>query len=797
MLGYYCKLVCRNFFQNRSLSTLKVLSLTVGIASFIFIFQHVMYEKSYDAFHGDVKSIYRVERCLHHLDGNYDDAGITSSQMIGMVLKEEYPEVAEALRLHPVYGDATVQVQEQGFLETKLFFSDENFFRFFDFQLLKGDKESLLRDPGSVVLSESLAKKYFGQANPVGQTIKLYCRYVTSEYTVKGVFKDFPANTHLSMDALFSNHQLLQHRIYHDENPWKWGNFHTYIKLADPGMGHALPSYTREVKRKYKIAANIGAHDIAYRMKPLGKIHLDGERSYAGDNKSSFSLVVFLFIGILVLGVSCINFMNLSVSGYLGNHKLFRVNTFLGASRSQTRWLFTMDSFYSCFLALGLSMGLVYALKPLFVRFTGLCYEFSLVQLLLLWASSFAGFAIFFMLVAQYSFFANQRTKQGTISRAGNQQSFWLSMQFLASIILLSVSFFAMKQTRFLQNKDIGIELDKVMAVRTPRVFENGQDHWGSHEVFREEVKKIPGVEAVANSVYIPGMFIATIQATGLADDPANKFATRINFTGKEYGEAYQNKLLAGRFFSSADKGFHQVVINQTAMKKYGFRTPAEALGQTVHWFAHGRKSKIIGVVEDFNHESPRHALYPLAMYKIENVTGYYSIRLSNTKLATVQQVEEAFQRVFPGNPFEMHFQDAYYDAQYHHFYQQVKIFWLFAFIAIIVSIFGLMGLVKYTVEKKKKEIGIRRVNGAKISEIHALIQSVYMKSLLVAYVPGMLMAYVFIIQWIENFATKTKVSWWIFALSGATALGIAIVTVAWQSWQAARRNPVESLRYE
>ena len=579
-------------------------------------------------------------------------------------------------------------------------------------------------------------------------------------------------------------------RIYSHDNQWKWGNFRTYIKTNGNINSELICKKLKELTDEQKVAEQIGAYKIDYSVTAISDIHLDGKRNYLENHNSTISIYLFLITGILIIVTSFFNYINLSVSGFLFNFKLFKFRPQLGLTLNQTGLLFVFETLIINAVSFAVAVILVLLLKPLFTEFTGLNIQLSQQTELLFWSITFAFITAISIFSAYLAQFLHNKGK------ILNNVHF-LIIQYTTSFILLVVSFIAIKQVEFLKKQNIGIDINHVITIKTPKIINPDITERNVHEVFRDEISKIPGVKAVTNSVYVPGDYIASIQSTGIKGKEKEKFVTRINFTGYEYADVYQNKLLAGRYHAQNEGAFEKVVINKMASKIYGFERPEDAIGKTLYHYHNNRQSEIVGVIDDYNQESPDVPMYAMAIYKVQNINGYYSVNLSSINYDIINKIKKVFETVHPGNPCEISFVNQTYEKQYAHFNQQIKVFSLFTFVALFISIFGLVGIVRLTIQKKIKEIGIRKVNGAKMNNILSVLNRQYLRSLLLSMVIGFPASMILIKKWISYFALQTSLAWWIFAISALIVFLISTVTISLQSWKAAKSNPVEALRYE
>ncbi len=375
------------------------------------------------------------------------------------------------------------------------------------------------------------------------------------------------------------------------------------------------------------------------------------------------------------------------------------------------------------------------------------------------------------------------------------------ALQFAAAIVLICFSLLTGKQINEMMGKDVGFEKDNILVVKSPLISDENVDINSLYASFRMEAVKIPEVKAITSSTYIPGMFISSIQGIRFENESGiHEADPRMNWVGADYLPLYENRFLAGRNFSyNAEMESNKLIINEKLSGELGFTNAEQAIGTEVIWKQRNQKKQIVGVIENFFHESPELEVYPIAFHFSANSVGYYSVKINESARPdrVVRKLQNLYQQIHAGNPFDYFWLDQRYQAQYAQWIKMKGLFQAFSVLAILISVMGLVASMGMMLAKRTKEIGIRKVNGARVYEILVLLNREFLKWLTLAFVIALPISYYIMNKWLQNFAYKTGISWWIFALSGLMAMCIALLTISWQSWKAAARNPVEALRYE
>ena len=773
---------------------IQIAGLVLGIVTCIFVGQYAFFEYSFDKFNTSSDRIYRTKG--------------TEGRLLGPLAKDQLSYVEEAARLHPCYRGTTVLAGEKSFYETNAYFGDGSLFDILDFPVVKGDVKKALSHKNQMAISESYAKKYFGNENPVGQTVIVNGSYEDNvTYTIAGVFKDIPQNSHVQFDILFSMENILVNRMYTQDSPWRWKNFFTYFKTSNPvdaeRLGHdlsVLALNNGEIKK-------LDEGELCS-VFPLCDIHLNGQSNYMDNNPTSRDVVLRILIALTIMAIAWLNFINIGIGNALKNKLAISVKKVMGASPRNIWIELFQKSFILNLFALVIAVALFFVLNST-LKGTGILQSITLPHAWQfgLWTTVSGMLIIGTLLVSLviYGLISRRKLSNALSNRAKSatqKHSPWITLfvlQFGASIVLICFSLFSAKQVNGLINMDKGIETSHVLAIRSP-YYSIGGNIDSDRRAFEQEALKIPGITAVASASYIPGSTISSQMPTRLAgkNEEAN-INCRMNFVGYSYIPLFGHKLLAGRNFAEEfPTDATGIIINETLAKAYGFNNPNEAIGKEIYWESKNANRHIIGVMADFHHQSADMPVEPTMFQFWDLANGYCLLKISSTNpLEKIKALEKLWGKIHHSNAFDYLWVDEHYQKQFDKWVQLVQMVKVLSFIAILIACIGLFGLSSMLLDKRTKEIGIRKVNGARISEVLIMLNKDFVKWVAIAFVIATPIAWYAMHKWLGSFVYKTELSWWIFALAGLLALGIALLTVSWQSWRAATRNPVEALRYE
>ncbi|WP_128545997.1 ABC transporter permease [Larkinella soli] len=800
MFRNYLKIAWRNFRNQPFFSLINLLGLSVGMAACMVIGLYVTFEKSYDDFHPDAERIYRIE-LDNYQDGKLAWRSATSYPAIVPTMKKDYPEVEDYCRLYDA-NSGVVSFGDRFFRETNYFFADSNALTFFQIGLLKGDPKTALVGTKKVVLSESTARKYFGGQDPLNRMVKLD----TSSYLVTGVFKDYPKNSHLEIDLLFSYRTEPQART-----SWGWYDFFSYVKLRPGADPQKLEARLPDMFMKYNgdWYRRSGNRAIAL-LQPLRSIHLESHLNQEAEVNGNGRTVQFLvWVAFAILIIAWINYINLSTSRALDRAKEVGVRKVVGAMRASLIRQFIFESLLLNLLALAVGVGLVAGLLPVFNELTGKPLTFGQLFENQLWVNGMLVFFFGTLLSSLYPAFVLSdyepiavlkgrfaQTARGVLLRQG-----LIVVQFAASVMLIIGTLTVYKQLRFMQEQSLGFDKEQTLVVRAPRVID--ASFRTRSETFRQTLQRENLATGVTGSAYVPGteiLWTSSFRRKDRTDGGTNTmFITAIDH---DFLDNYKIGLVAGRNF---DRTFGTdstaVLLNETAVKTFGFRSPAEALNREI---ISGDTAHVIGVVKDFHQQGLKLAKDPMIFISLyRNARSfedlhYYSLKVKTANLpGTIEAVGREFERAFSGNPFEYFFLDAYFNEQYRSEQQFGQVFGLFAGLAIFIASLGLLGLISFTVARRTREIGIRKVLGADVSTIVFLLTKDFLGLVLVAIVLAAPLAAWLMNDWLSEFAYRTSIGLGIFVAAGLLSLLIALLTISFQSIKAALMNPVKSLRSE
>jgi putative ABC transport system permease protein len=806
MIKNYFKIAWRNLWKNKGFSTINIFGLAVGIACCLLITLYVTDEISYDRFHEKGERIYRLNLDIKF--GGSEQSVAQTSDRLGPVLKKDYPQVEDYVRF---YDRGPFLIKKSGTVnnirEEKILFADSTVFDVFSFPLIVGKPASALNEPNTLVISEAAAKRHFANQNPIGKVLNLDNK---QDYIVTGIMKNIPENSHIKADFFISMKSL-----DYDWNRFLSNNFHTYIVLKNGTDAKVFDSYFKQVVRKYvspELYKDMGStiDDFTksgsyyrYSMIPLTDIHLKSKQTLGlGINGDMQYVYIFSIVALFVLIIACINFMNLSTARSSKRGKEVGIRKVLGSERYQLMIQFFSECILLSIFAMFAALIFVYLLLPFFNDISGKSLYISnlltpkfllLITILPLFVGVLAGSYPAILL----SSFKPIRVLKGRLNlKGGSLRNALVVFQFASSIILIVGTVVVYKQLNYIQHKNIGFNKDQVLIVNDAYALDK------QARFFREEVIKIKGVESGTLSGYLP--------------TPSNRDNTVMFPEGQinqnkgvqigrwdidyDYIKTLGMQMKEGRNFS-AEFGTDStaVILNETAAKLLGYKDP---LNKSVTMFT-GDSSKtkmyrVIGVVKDFHYESLRSNIGALSMF-LNLSRGNVSFRLSaNTDLAsTIKKIETKWKELAPGQPFTYSFMDESFNSIYKAEQTIGKISLAFALLTILVACLGLFGLITFVAEQRIKEIGIRKVLGASVSGIVQLLSKDFIKLVLVSICIASPIAWYIMNKWLQDFAYRIHISWWIFFVAGMLALLIALCTVSFQAIKAAIANPVKSLRTE
>ena len=816
MFQNYLKSAWRNIYKRKEFSVLNILGLSVGMAACLLILQYVNYEKSYDNFHPDLARLYRLNVGWKSIGESAIEYLATNHPAAGLALKRDFHQIEEVTRLVDVstfFGSSVMSYEVEGldpktFYEDHMYIADPTVFKMFAYPLIKGDASTALADQKNVVITESMVKKYFGDEDPIGKILSLNGQL---EVKVTGVLKDLPGNSHLSINALFSS------TIFSEEldNNWIWPAFYTYVKLApntvvedlENQFGRFVNKYLGEVMKEFGIEEKM-------QLQLVRDIHLSSNLVNEARENGSHRIVSFLMlVAVMILVIAWINFINLSTSRSLERASEVGIRKVIGARKGHIIGQFLMESALTNILAILMAILLVALATPYFNELVGhpvmgerwmtqiwqQATTWRIIMLLFLGGTFLAGLYPAFVL----SSFQPLRTIKGKIFRSG--KGFMLRhvlvvFQFVVSMLMIAGTLIVFKQLSFMRHQEMGFNMDQLLIVKSPSIRDSTLRQ--KFLLFREQLIQEFQIHNVTASSDIPGHIFKNVNSIKRKEQNiAESFFATYQITDENYLPTYELNLLAGRNFAKERiMDENAVILSESAVQMLGYNSSEEVLGQLIsRKYRNWEDVTVIGVVKDINHRSLTHEQTPFAFFNIpSHPFDYYSIRISRQNLSqTIASIEQAFNRLFPRNPFEHFFLDDYFDKQYQADRQFGRIFSLFAGLAILVACLGLFGLASYVTARRTKETGVRKILGASAFQILILLGKQFVWLVLIAAIVGIPLAWWSGNQWLSNYAYRIELDTCVFILPVLLVLLIAILTVTLQSSKAVWTNPVKSLREE
>lgn len=806
MITSYIKIAFRNFRRQKSYTLLNIIGLSLGMAASLLILQYVKYERSFDRFHPRANDIYRIQYNGWQ-NGQLSFESAVAVPAVAPGLKNNFDEVEGFVRFLPVGGVLTYEKPGEEpivFREERAHYVDSSIFSVFNFPLVKGNVNTCLRGINKVIISESTARKFFRDEDPIGKTLNLNNDLILE---VTGVFKDVPENSHIKFNFLISYETINAKTNNESETGWGWYDFYTFVLLKPQTDVKAFQSkvdaYVEKVLKEHWDKTNSRQEFI---LRPLTDIHLYSNLLYEtspGELRSGDSVYALSVIALFILVIAWVNYVNLATARSLKRANEVGVRKVVGAFRSQLVSQFLTESFILNVLAVGIALGLVRLCWPSFSALTGwniplgflLQSEFWLLVIALFFVGAvLSGFypAIILSSFKPVAVLKGKfvRSSGGNFLRKG-----LVVFQFAASVILISGSLIVYQQLNYMKNKDLGVDLDQTLVLDGPWLLDSLYDQ--KFEAFKAEVLRISGVKGITASSSIPGKEnYWTRSIRRLSGGPEG--ATVITNVALDYEHfpLYNIRIVAGRNFDRQFPGDNKrVIINQSLAKVLEFKEPKQAIGELVHL---GRDTvEIIGVVEDYHQMSLKAKVIPVA-FNLMQVAAFYSIKLETDDYTRViESIKEPWETFFPGNPLDYFFLDQFFNRQYERDDRFGQVFTVFTVLAIFIASLGLLGLASFMASQRTREIGIRKVLGSSVSGVILLLSKGFMQPVLLAILVACPLGWWIMNRWLESFPYRTSIGMWTFLVSGVAVLLIAFLSVSSQALKAALAKPAETLKYE
>ncbi|MGB5498691.1 MAG: ABC transporter permease [Maribacter sp.] len=805
MYNLFFKIATRYLLKNKLYSFINIFGLAIGVASFVLIMLYVNYEYSYDTFEGS-ENVQRVYMDYTE-EGVFVPGDAQTYNLSGPTLKEAFPEIKEFVRLSHI-TNVTFKYNNSLINDEKGALADPSYFDVFKYPLLKGDISTVLKEPYTILLTESLAKKIFGDEDPIGKSLEVLFRGKTL-FEVNGVLKNFPENTHMKNNFLISFNTLMTWEGYPDnpEPNWSGNNLYTYIKLDKNANADVLKKKIMDFKVE---SLPYERHNV----EPLEDIHLYSDKPYEAEANGSASRINFLLaIALIIIILSWLNYVNLSTAKSLERAKETGIRKVAGAQKPQIILQSLLESLLLNLIAIAVATIIVLIVLPLFNNYINKELTLGLSNIkdflpmiaFILFGTVVSGIYPAIIL----SNYTPAQALKGKIRTSGEGliiRKGLITGQFLATIILLIGTLVVTKQIGYLQNQPIGVNLNQVLALNG-KIMGDKQDSLVRNDIetLKNELRNFPFVKnTVLAQTYPGGEYNSLSSSVGITFPNGARDDTRIWYNyvvGPDYFELMNMEFIAGGPFLENSQGYsNKIVLNERFVKHMGISRMEDAVDKTVKFF--DEDWVISGVIEDYHHFGLKTGIEPMLLRYNRN-TSNVLIKLDQRALSTtgmkraISQIESKWKEMFPQSTFNYTFLDQKFEAQYAEDKAFGSAFQIFTVLAILIASMGLFGLTSYTIIQRKKEIGIRKVNGASIVQVLTLLNIDFVKWVGLAFIIAAPISWYVMNKWLEGFAYKTTMSWWVFAAAGVTALAIALLTVSWQSFRAAVANPVDALKEE
>ncbi len=794
MLKNYIITALRNLLKNKGFSVINILGLSIGLASFMLISLYVYHELTMDSYHKNANRIYRIVENLRTENELLFQS--VSSPPMGPMIAHDFPEVQAFVRF--TQNGVLVRKDNLSYYEEDCYLADSSVFDIFSFKVLKGNAKTALTEPNTTVLTESAARKYFGDKDPLGQTLEMD----GDQIKITGIMADVPENSHFRFDMLISFSTWSINNKKSELNEWFWNGFHTYFLLKDEKQ-------IANVRAKMAgfITRNIEKGGMYYEelpLQPLKSIYLETPRSWENGKRGSINnLYILSIIALFILLIACFNYVNLATARASRRLKEVGLRKVLGAQRRSLIFQFLGESVIVSVMATLLGFGLAWVVLPSFNNLVETTLGFGIfphsyymwggLATLAIVLGLFSGMYPALMISGFEPLQIFRPSLRGMFSHQ-NFRKVLVAAQFIISITLVAGTLLVFDQLSLVRNSNLGFQKKATLTIQY-----NGNKAVREHlESIKNELARVPGITSITASHTVPGQQVTNWYAQlEMKDGKMSPTNINTNLIDHDFIRAYGIEMLAGRNFDRASKADDTTafIINETAMKDFGWTTQ-DALGKKVD--QGGKKGFIIGVMKDFHYESLHHKVEPLMVNLRPNSFSVLSLKINSSEIpVVVAQVEKEWKALVPTLPFRYSFLDQDYDKLYKADTQLSKVASVFSGLAIFVGCLGLLGLTSFSVERRIKEIGIRKVLGASVGNVIFMISKEFVGLILLSFVVAIPVTYYLITRWLQNFTDRITIGPVTFILAGLSVLALAWLTISFLSFKAAATNPSQTLRTE
>lgn len=808
MIKHYIKIAFRNLRKNIFYTLISLIGLVISMGAFVILMNYVDFESHYDDFHKDSDKIYRAESYFT-LNGTVADSWATSSFGYAGAMKAEFSEVKAITRIHFKDNERIVRYQDKIYRERMVVIADSNFLSFFSFPLLKGDPHKVLLEPNTIAISASAAKKYFGDADPIGKVLDITTRKVVYHCAVSGVFEDFPPQSHLKLDMIISYASTSQF----ERDFWYMHSAYTYVKTDSEADARMIEKKFPALAEKFKTEDTMRDKRWEIHMVPLADIHLNPLKPMEFELKGSKQNVRFIFVfALIILIVGWVNFINIMTSKSIERAGEIGLRKLVGSKTKHMMIQFFIASFIINFLAVSIFLILMVIALPFLTHLYYSPMFSQFWQRPMVWGLLVLIFLLSTLITGAVPILVLRNIKIAVVLK--NRMSFRVGMgkglrhgliifQFTAAIVLVVSTVTIKRQMDYMQGKDLGADVAQTLVFKTPAKTDNYEEKL---EMITEKMKTIGGVKSVSRSSAVPGEMVDFFIANQRDNDPEKvSVLTEMFRVDYDFIDAYQLKIVKGRNFSKtfgADKD-NSLILTQSAMKIFGFKNEEEAVGGFINLEGQGKKKyQVIGVLKDYHHLSLKENFRPVVflMFSPWNLLDfqYVSVKVQGANAKAIAgMLEQEYKSVFPDSSFDSFFLDEFFNRQYKEDVTYGLIIMIFTWLTIFIVCLGILGIASLMLLRRTKEIAIRKISGAKPWQILKLINMEFIRWVGLAIVIGTPLSWWIMHNWLENFPYRTEVEWWIFVLAGLLTVLVTGITVSIQTVKSALENPVKSLRNE
>ncbi|WP_298247312.1 ABC transporter permease [uncultured Christiangramia sp.] len=808
MLRNYFKIAWRSLIRNKFLTLINLIGLATGFAITLLIVQYVQFERSYESTHPNADRVVRLT--LNMMTGN----SVTTQDSevyppVGPKIISEVPEVEAYTRVYAIgEPNSSIEIEEKQFLMKDIYAVDADFFKMFDYKLIHGSEKDLFIKPNQAVITESTALKYFNKTDVVGEVITSLGSEDAILYTVVGVTHDSPANTHLKFDMLISyptmlaDAEMLKRHGEREEN-WSSNNSFMYVLLAGGTNFDHFTTSLADFNKRLVEEKKIKSEEIV--AQPIKDIHLYSKKSFEpeinGDAKSVFFL---LGVALLIIISAYVNYINLATSKALDRAREVGIKKVVGSSIAQLRLQFLIESLVINVLAGGLALIIVWIVKSSFLSLSGLPQDFVLFGNITFWILLLVLVILGGLLSGLYPAIILSSFKPSAVLKGDFSHSVkgvilrkgLVVFQFAITIVLLIQTFTVSEQLEYMRKLDKGVNVQRSIVIEAPT--KNSPDNYS---VFKQGLLAHSNVNTVSLSHTVPGLpssslsTTADIHISGITPEQYHNFY--ITFIDKDYIPLLEVEMLAGSNFDDGTiSEKNEVVVNEESIKLWNIQTPEEAINKKLTFW--GIEWTIKGVVRNYHQQSPKSPYLPMIHIFNNRFRSLATVQFNGgSPKDNVKQIKDSFDAVYPGSPFSYFFMDQEYNKQFEAENRFKNVFMILTGFSILVACLGLLGLASFSVEKRKKEIGIRKVIGASSTNILLLLSKDFLKTIILSVLLSVPISFFLIQNWLKNFAFKIELHWWLFILPILSVFGLVLFSISIQTLKTALANPINNLKTE